>query len=179
MGAGRRARRTSCSQESSVMVLVMHCIILLMASVLARVKVTLLTKSHSVSSTATMRIGGRNSTLLVARSAARTTSLPGSSGVTATRSTAWKWPSAAKCNVVCGTSASGSTSRVFSDRNCKPADGVIDCSWAEVDDSHTFIAGFYRDSTHTLDGLTYIRKCEPYFFGVSCRPGETGPQCSQ
>merc|ERR1711934_659473 len=113
-GAGRHARRTSCSQESSVMVLVMHCIILLMASVLARVKVTLLTKSHSVSSTATMRIGGRNSTLLVASSAARTTLLPGSSGVTATRSTAWKWPSAAKCNVVCGTSASGSTSRVHS-----------------------------------------------------------------
>merc|ERR1711865_845316 len=33
---------------------------------------------------------------------------------------------------------------------------------------------FYRSEVHTLDGLTYLRKCIPYFFGASCRPGETG-----
>merc|ERR1712093_598655 len=67
----------------------------------------------------------------------------------------------------------------FSDRNCKEENGLIECSWAEIDDSSSFVAGFYRTEQHTLDGLTYIRKCEPYFFGASCRPGETGKECSK
>eukprot|EP00658_Telonema_sp_P-2_P010604 TRINITY_DN13_c0_g1_i2.p1 TRINITY_DN13_c0_g1~~TRINITY_DN13_c0_g1_i2.p1 ORF type:complete len:1101 (-),score=278.30 TRINITY_DN13_c0_g1_i2:124-3426(-) len=65
----------------------------------------------------------------------------------------------------------------FSDRNCRPANGIVECSWAEIQDGKSFIAGFYREKEHTLDGLTYIRKCEPYFFGDKCRPGQSGPEC--
>merc|ERR1711959_299035 len=67
----------------------------------------------------------------------------------------------------------------FSDKNCKEENGRIECSWAEIEDSKSFVAGFYRTQQHTLDGLTYIRKCEPYFFGASCRPGESGKECKQ
>jgi len=67
----------------------------------------------------------------------------------------------------------------WSDSNCKEnkETGLIDCAWAEVDDDRSFMAGFYRDKLHTLDGLTHIRKCEPYFFGALCRPGESGDHC--
>jgi len=71
-----------------------------------------------------------------------------------------------------------SISSDFNDRNCKQGDGVMDCEWAEIKDSKSFIAGFYRSDKHTLDGLTYIRKCEPYFFGANCRPGESGAHCA-
>jgi hypothetical protein len=67
----------------------------------------------------------------------------------------------------------------FSDRNCKEENGVINCAWAEIEDKSSFVAGFYRTQQHTLDGLTYIRKCEPYFFGAACRPGESGKECKQ
>merc|ERR1711865_772262 len=43
--------------------------------------------------------------------------------------------------------------------------------WARYD------AGFYRSQTHTLNGLTYLRQCVPYFFGALCRPGESGAHC--
>merc|ERR1711998_278519 len=69
----------------------------------------------------------------------------------------------------------------FSDKNCKEDKdtGLIDCSWAEIDDDKSFISGFYRDKVHTLDGLTYIRKCQPYFYGRACRPGEGGAECKR
>jgi hypothetical protein len=65
----------------------------------------------------------------------------------------------------------------FSDANCKQVGERMDCSWAEVSDQRAFIAGFYRSETHTLDGLTHIRQCVPYFFGSLCRPGESGDDC--
>jgi hypothetical protein len=55
----------------------------------------------------------------------------------------------------------------------------MECSWAEVNDETSFIAGFYRSETHTLNGLTYLRKCTPYFFGAACRPGEKGDECGK
>merc|ERR1711964_138679 len=110
-GAGQHVRWTSCSQDLSVMVLGMLSTILLMASALAHVKALPQAKGRSGQSTATMKIGGRNSTLLVASSAARTTLSQVSSGVIATHSTAWRWPSAAKCNGVSGINVSGSISR--------------------------------------------------------------------
>jgi len=67
----------------------------------------------------------------------------------------------------------------FSDKNCKEENGRIECSWAEIEDSKSFVAGFYRTQQHTLDGLTYIRKCVPYFFGALCRPGATGTECKE
>jgi len=67
----------------------------------------------------------------------------------------------------------------FSDKNCAVEGDKMQCSWAEVNDETSFIAGFYRSEVHTLDGLTYLRKCIPYFFGASCRPGETGTSCEK
>jgi hypothetical protein len=67
----------------------------------------------------------------------------------------------------------------FSDNNCNEENGRIECSWAEIEDSKSFVAGFYRTQQHTLDGLTYIRKCVPYFFGALCRPGATGTECKE
>eukprot|EP00658_Telonema_sp_P-2_P006192 TRINITY_DN1235_c0_g1_i4.p1 TRINITY_DN1235_c0_g1~~TRINITY_DN1235_c0_g1_i4.p1 ORF type:complete len:1007 (-),score=213.79 TRINITY_DN1235_c0_g1_i4:333-3353(-) len=32
-----------------------------------------------------------------------------------------------------------------------------------------FIVGFYRDATHTLDGITWFRSCVPYFYGADYR----------
>merc|ERR1719321_364666 len=113
-GAGPHAKRTSCSQESSVTVLVMHSTILHMASALVHVKALHQARRPSALSTATTRIGGRSSTLLGVSSAERTTLLLGSSGVTAPLCTASRWPNAAKCNAVYGTNANGWTSRVLS-----------------------------------------------------------------
>jgi hypothetical protein len=53
------------------------------------------------------------------------------------------------------------------------------CSWtkyAEHDEtgeatveSPQFIVGFYRDEKHTLDGITWLRGCTPYFYGADFR----------
>lgn len=57
------------------------------------------------------------------------------------------------------------------------------CSWASVNEQNVksgseaatvegdkaFIAGFYRDTTHTLAGLKYFRHCEPIFYGADYR----------
>merc|ERR1711959_452226 len=111
-GAGPLAERTSCSLESSVMELVMHSTILPTENVLVLVRAQPHPTRRFVLSTATMRIGGRNSILLVANSAARTTLLLDSSEAIATLSIASKWPSVAKYNAVSGMRASGLTSRV-------------------------------------------------------------------
>jgi hypothetical protein len=55
----------------------------------------------------------------------------------------------------------------------------MQCSWAEVSTATAFVAGFYRSEVHTLDGLTYMRQCTPYFFGAACRPGESGKHCEK
>jgi len=67
----------------------------------------------------------------------------------------------------------------FSDKNCKAEGDRMQCSWAEVSTATAFVAGFYRSEVHTLDGLTYIRQCTPYFFGAACRPGESGKHCEK
>merc|ERR1711998_796890 len=36
-------------------------------------------------------------------------------------------------------------------------------------ESPNFIAGFFRDAQHTLDGLTWYRACQPYFYGSDYR----------
>ena len=54
--------------------------------------------------------------------------------------------------------------------DCSAEGGRLECNWAEVKDETPFIAGFYRYEKHTLNGLTYLRKCTPYFFGAACRP---------
>jgi hypothetical protein len=65
----------------------------------------------------------------------------------------------------------------FSDQNCVAKGETMECSWAEVSDERAFVAGFYRSEVHTLNGLTYLRQCVPYFFGALCRPGESGAHC--
>jgi len=67
----------------------------------------------------------------------------------------------------------------WEDKDCSAEGGRLECNWAEVKDETSFIAGFYRSEKHTLNGLTYLRKCTPYFFGAACRPGETGPECEK
>jgi len=39
----------------------------------------------------------------------------------------------------------------------------------EVSGKQGFVAGFYRDGTHTLSGLKYFRQCDPIFYGAEQR----------
>jgi hypothetical protein len=53
------------------------------------------------------------------------------------------------------------------------------CKWVKYTEDDTtgeatvespnFIAGFFRDEKHTLDGITWFRACQPYFYGADYR----------
>jgi len=53
------------------------------------------------------------------------------------------------------------------------------CKWVKYAEDPTtqeatvespyFVAGFFRDTTHTLDGITWFRACQPYFYGSDYR----------
>jgi hypothetical protein len=42
-------------------------------------------------------------------------------------------------------------------------------AWTTVRGKQAFIAGFYRGSIHTLDSITWIRQCVPFFWGSNKR----------
>merc|ERR1711934_1184025 len=106
-GDGQSVRRDISSQVSSVMAMGMLSTTLDTVSVSNRLKALVLIPEEYLPMNATTRIGGRNSTQKEANSAAEVTLYQVCSGATAVRSTASRWPSAARRNARNGMFASG------------------------------------------------------------------------
>merc|ERR1711865_924857 len=59
-------------------------------------------------------------------------------------------------------------SSVAADTSCQGCSEATTTQEATVESPY-FVAGFFRDTTHTLDGITWFRACQPYFYGSDYR----------